>query len=110
MPDRLSRIERHGLRKLGEIYFPGFSRLDHAASADALVATFPARERFQLRLLLSLAPLVPPSLIRLLFLCEDEYRSGALIRLLAPVHIQIKGLCSLIYFDAAANARGAPDD
>jgi hypothetical protein len=26
------------------------------------------------------------------------------------VHIQIKGLCSLIYFDAAANARGAPDD
>ena len=98
MSDGLTAPQRYGLRKLGATYFPDFARRGAHHHVAALMAALSPSERRELHALLWLAAIVPTSLVRLLFLCEDERRSGMLIRLFAPVHIQIKGLCSLLYF------------
>ncbi|MEM9429883.1 MAG: hypothetical protein AAGA32_10345 [Pseudomonadota bacterium] len=89
-----------GLRRLGETYFPEFAAANATRGLPDLIASLSAAERRALRALLFGAAVCPRPLLRLLIRCEDEARDGWLIRFFAPVHIQIKGLTALLYFDA----------
>lgn len=109
MPERFSRVEIYGLRKLGTVYFPDFSKAGGEQGIGALAETLEAGERRDLHLLLRLAAILPPAVIRQLFLAENEDRNGLLVRILAPLHVQIKGLCGLLYFHAASNTKEGPD-
>lgn len=106
----LGAICQRGMRRLGSVYFPDFANVDSGAAVSTIVATLDDDERRELVLLLTVAAFAPRSLFRLLFRCEDETRTGMIWRALAPIHIQIKGLCALVYFAALdANDGGQHD-
>lgn len=108
MSERFHATQIYGLRKLGSVYFPDFARRHAERGLSTLAETLDQDERRDLRLLLWLAALLPRILFQLLFLTENESRNGRIIRLLAPLHFQIKGLCGLLYFHAVPNGRAIP--
>ena len=102
-------IKRRGLCRLGRVYFPDFPRDTSIAPAIELTQSLEPAERRELAVLLVFAAFVPQWLVRVLFLCEDEDRTGALWRMLAPIQFQLKGLCALVYFAARDGAEGDRD-
>lgn len=97
---KVGPICQRGLRRLGSIYFPDFANVPSAPAISTIAATLDPGEKRELTLLLTIAAFAPRALFRLLFLCEDETRTSIFWRTLAPIHIQIKGLCALVYFAA----------
>lgn len=108
LPKPFHALQLRGLNKLGTLHFPDFMRHRAARGLDALAATLSAAEHRELHLLLWAAALLPRFVIRLLFKTEDEARTLPLRHHLTPLHIQIKGLCALLYFHAIPNPDRLP--
>ncbi len=99
-PRAVGPILRRGLVRLGALFFEDFGVLTTERSFARLYAGLDASEQRELKFLLIVAAFAPIALFRILFLCEREtYRAG-IWRTLAPIHIQVKGFCALVYFDA----------
>lgn len=91
-------MQKHGLGKIISVYFPGFTASGLDPEIEMLLGSLDAKELRELRLLLWIAALSPAFVFKLLHRCEDEEVPQWMASLLGPAHIQIKSLCSLLYF------------